>query len=251
MSAIENNSDNEDSQASPWTDVQLKDIEVNNGWNEFIEQQKTKKYYTELNNFIETEKTTFLDFFEIYPPPSLVYNCFNSCACEDVRVVVVGQDPYHGEGQAMGLSFSVPKHMKVPPSLKNIYKKLNQDVGMAIPKHGDLTSWNEQGVMLLNTALTVRQSKAGSHSKHWINFTDNVIKHLSERGGVVFILWGKHAKDKAGLIDTDNNNFVLSAAHPSPMAGGAFFQNNNNFIDCNNHLQQIGKKPIDWNSINN
>lgn len=252
MSSLESDSDNEDYIPSEWDTVQLIDIQLNNPTlNEFLENEKNKTYFIELNKFIETEKKKIRKVFDIFPPPSLVYNCLNLCDYDNIKVVIIGQDPYHGKGQGMGLAFSVNKGIAIPPSLRNIYKELKDELDIAIPNHGDLTSWNEQGVLLLNTALTVRERKAGSHSKYWIKFTDNLITHLSNKGGIVFILWGNHAKNKSQLIDIKNNNHVLTATHPSPMASnkGGFF-GCNNFKDCNKLLNEMGKTEINWNSIN-
>ena len=248
-------SEEEEKCTSPWLNTQLIDIKLtNNSWKPFYDKQKERTYFKQLNEFIEKEKSIYLKSFDIYPPPNLVYNCLNLCNCEDVKVVIIGQDPYHGAGQAMGLSFSVPNGIKIPPSLKNIHKELkNENEITKNPTHGDLSSWNEQGVMLLNTALTVREKKAGSHAKYWGTFADKLIKHLSERGEIVFILWGNHAKNKTEFIDIKNNNYVLTATHPSPMASnkGGFF-GCNNFTDCNNILtNKLNKQAINWDSINN
>ncbi len=182
----------------------------------------------------------------IYPPGPLLFNAFNLTPLPEVKVVILGQDPYHNVGQAMGLSFSVPRTEKIPPSLKNIYKELAEDVGTSIPNHGDLSSWAAQGVLMLNAMLTVEANLAGSHKDiGWQKFTDAVIKKISdENEGVVFLLWGNFAKAKGVSIDKEKH-FVLEAAHPSPLAGGAFF-GNKHFSQTNVLLKKQGKTPINW-----
>lgn len=183
----------------------------------------------------------------IYPPNKLIFNAFNKTPFHQVKVVIIGQDPYHGAGQAMGLSFSVPKGIRVPPSLVNIYKELQREYpDYRIPSHGDLTQWAEQGVLLLNASLTVQAGRAGSHSKiGWQGFTDAAIKALNaQREHLVFMLWGNFAKAKATLIDA-NRHCILTSVHPSPLAGGGFI-GCNHFRRCNDYLQQQGEAPINW-----
>ena len=200
-------------------------------------------YFQSLANFLRKEKANGKT---IYPPGSLIFNAFNTTPFEKVKVVILGQDPYHNPGEAMGLSFSVPKGVRIPPSLKNIYKELHDDLGISIPNHGDLTHWAEQGVFLLNAMLTVERNKPRSHQKiGWQTFTDAVIRRLSEeRQGLVFMLWGGFARQKKQLIDT-GKHLVLEAAHPSPLAGGAYF-GSRHFSKANEYLKNQGKEPVDW-----
>ena len=176
----------------------------------------------------------------------MIFNAFTQTPFDKVKVVILGQDPYHNEHQAMGLSFSVPKDVKAPPSLVNVYKEIKADLDLPIPTHGDLTAWAQQGVFLLNAILTVEKGQAGSHQKSgWQNFTDAVIKRLSdEREHLVFMLWGNFAKQKGALIDK-NKHKVLEAAHPSPLAGNAF-SGCKHFSQANDYLKQNGIAPIDW-----
>lgn len=182
----------------------------------------------------------------IYPPGPLIFNAFNSTPFDQVKVVILGQDPYHNPGEAMGLCFSVPQGVRVPPSLKNVYKEMHRDFGFAIPAHGDLSPWTKQGVFLMNAMLTVEHKQAGSHKNiGWQKFTDAVIKKLSdEKKGLVFMLWGNFAKGKRVLID-ESKHAVLDAAHPSPLARNAF-QGCGHFTKCNDILAQQGKTKIDW-----
>ncbi len=185
----------------------------------------------------------------IYPPGKLIFNAFDSTPFDKVKVVILGQDPYHNPGEAMGLCFSVPKGVRVPPSLKNIYKEINNDLSVPIPAHGDLSAWADQGVFLLNAILTVEKNKPASHRKiGWQEFTDAVISKLSERReGVVFLLWGNFAKSKKVLIDR-NKHLILESVHPSPLAGKAFFDNHH-FSQANDYLVRNNKEPIDWSLI--
>ncbi len=182
----------------------------------------------------------------IYPPGQQIFNAFNSTPFDKVKVVILGQDPYHGDGEAMGLCFSVPKKIKVPPSLQNIYKELKADLGLEPPAHGDLSAWAAQGVLLLNASLTVERNQANSHKGiGWYTFTDTVIRLLSEhRNHLVFMLWGNFAKQKKELIDA-SRHLVLEAAHPSPLAGGAFF-GCRHFSKANAYLVEYGIDPVEW-----
>jgi uracil-DNA glycosylase len=182
----------------------------------------------------------------VYPPGSLIFNAFNLTPFDKLKVVIIGQDPYHGAGQAHGLCFSVPQGIKQPPSLLNIFKELKSDLGIEPPSHGNLEKWAKQGVLLLNASLTVNEGEANSHAQcGWQTFTDAVIKKISdEKSGVVFLLWGNFARAKKSLIDT-SKHFVLEAAHPSPLSGGAFF-GSRHFSKTNELLKQQGKEPIDW-----
>lgn len=183
----------------------------------------------------------------VYPPPKLVFNAFEHCPFDDVRVVILGQDPYHGPGQAMGLSFSVPDGVKVPPSLKNIYKEIRDDIGTDIPESGDLERWAKQGVLLLNATLTVEKSNAGSHQGlGWEQFTDATIAKLSnEKEHLVFILWGRYAQQKGSHIDRQKH-LVLEAAHPSPFSAHNGFFGCKHFSRCNEYLKLHKIEPIVW-----
>ncbi len=218
-------------------------VQIEESWKQALQAEFSKEYFRDLVGFLKREKRAKKT---IYPPGKLIFNAFDTTSFEAVKVVILGQDPYHNPGEAMGLSFSVPKGVRVPPSLRNIYKELQQDVGFEIPAHGDLTAWAAQGVFLLNAMLTVEHKKARSHqSAGWQHFTNAVIKTLSEeREGLVFMLWGNFAKKKKDLID-GNKHLVLEAAHPSPLAGGAFF-GNQHFSKANAYLEQQGTSPINW-----
>ena len=221
----------------------MSNVQIEDSWKETLADEFKQPYFQSLATFLKKEKQAGK---QIYPPGSLIFNAFNTTPFEEVKVVILGQDPYHNPGQAMGLSFSVPHGVRVPPSLKNIYKELQSDLGVTPPQHGDLTHWAEQGVFLLNAILTVEHRQAGSHkSIGWQDFTNAVIRTLSnERDGLVFMLWGGFARKKNILIDADRH-LVLEAAHPSPLAGGAYF-GSQHFSQANTYLQKNGKTPIDW-----
>lgn len=221
----------------------MSDVKIEASWKEVLQNEFSQPYFHDLAAFLRKEKEAGKT---IYPPGSLIFNAFNITPFQEVKVVILGQDPYHNPGEAMGLSFSVPKGVKIPPSLQNIYKELKDDVGIQIPDHGDLTPWAKQGVFLLNAMLTVERNKPQSHHKiGWQNFTDAVIRKLSEgREQLVFMLWGNFAKKKNILIDK-SRHLVLEAPHPSPLAGGAFF-GCKHFSKANHYLEQHGKEPIDW-----
>lgn len=206
-------------------------------------EQFTKPYFAQIKQFLTQEKSKGKT---IFPPGPLIFNAFEKTHFDQVRVVILGQDPYHGPGQAMGLCFSVPKNIAIPASLKNIFKELHRDVGFPIPDHGDLTTWTKQGVFLLNTILTVEKNQAGSHSKiGWQLLTDAVIQTLSDhRNGLIFLLWGNYARSKKSLIDVSKHT-VLEAAHPSPLARDAF-KGCAHFSKVNSILVQQGDKPINW-----
>lgn len=201
-----------------------------------------KEYMAALDAFLEREAQQEL----LFPPRQQIFNAFHFCPFDAVKVVLLGQDPYHGIGQAHGLSFSVPDGIKIPPSLSNIFKELKSDIGMALPNSGNLSAWAQQGVLLLNATLTVRAHQAGSHQKKgWETFTDAVIKKISdEKNKVVFLLWGRYAKQKKEWID-EKKHLVLEAAHPSPLARGAFF-GCRHFSKTNAYLIQHQKNPIEW-----
>ena len=218
-------------------------VKIEESWKTALATEFEQPYFQALVQFIKQEK---VNGKTVYPPGSLIFNAFNSLPLSDVKVVILGQDPYIKPNQAMGLSFSVPKGVRIPPSLKNIYKEIQQDVGGTVPTHGDLTAWVQQGVFLLNAALTVEAGKSGSHlKKGWGQFTDAVIRTISsQKTGLVFLLWGNFAKNKRGLID-ESKHLVLSAAHPSPLAGGAFF-GNKHFSKTNAYLQEQGLEGVNW-----
>ena len=213
-------------------------------WKEALSSEFDKPYFAELAAALHREKASGVT---IYPPGSLIFNAFALTPFNQVRVVILGQDPYHNPGQAEGLSFSVPPGVPLPPSLKNIYKEIEDDLGLDLRgKNGSLRGWAEQGVFLLNAILTVRAGAAASHSRlGWQTFTDAVIQTISDRlDGVVFLLWGNFARSKKTLIDT-SRHYVLEAAHPSPLAGGAFF-GCRHFSKTNQLLTNNGHAPIDW-----
>jgi len=218
-------------------------VKIEESWKEALQDEFSQPYFHELIQKLKSEKAAGKT---IFPPGSLIFNAFDTTPFQDVKVVILGQDPYHNPGEAMGLSFSVPKGKRVPPSLRNIYKELSEDVSIDIPRHGDLTHWAEQGVFLLNAMLTVVKNKPRSHQKlGWQEFTDAVIRTLSdEREHLVFMLWGGFAKKKKTLINS-NKHLILEAAHPSPLAGGAYF-GSKHFSQANAYLEQNGKTPIDW-----
>lgn len=225
------------------TDPAVAKIQMEEGWKQALSAEFQKPYFLQIKAFLIAEKQAGKT---IYPPGPLIFNAFNKTPFEAVKVVVLGQDPYHNPGEAMGLSFSVPKGVKVPPSLVNIYKELKTSLGIQPPNHGDLTRWTEQGVLLLNAMLTVEARNPASHQKiGWQTFTDAVIRAVSDqKEGVVFLLWGNFAKSKKPLIDT-SKHFVLESAHPSPLAGNAF-QGCGHFVRTNEILEKQDKVKIDW-----
>ncbi len=222
----------------------MADVKIEPSWKEALGNVFTNSYFLQAVLHLKTEKASGKT---IYPPGSLIFNAFNSTPFNQVKVVILGQDPYHGPGQAMGLSFSVPKGIKPPPSLVNIFKELKSDIGMPIPTQGDLTPWAEKGVLLLNAALTVRANEPNSHAAiGWHAFTDEVIQTLSEqRSNLVFLLWGKFAQDKIALID-ETKHLVLKAAHPSPFSADKGFFGCKHFSRTNQYLIKHGIDPIDW-----
>jgi uracil-DNA glycosylase len=217
--------------------------QIEESWKEILRDEFNASYFISIKEFLVEEKQKFT----IYPPGGLIFNAFNLTPYDAVRVVILGQDPYHGQGQAHGLCFSVPRGIAAPPSLINIFKEIRQDVGIPIPKHGNLERWARQGVLLLNATLTVRANQAGSHQrKGWENFTDAVIRQLSkQRAGLVFLLWGKFAQDKESLIDT-NKHYILKAAHPSPYSAYNGFFGCKHFSKTNEILRRHGLPEIDW-----
>jgi uracil-DNA glycosylase len=219
------------------------DVKIESSWKEILQEEFDKPYFQGIKDFLVANKEQGK---EIYPPGKLIFNAFDSTPLDQVKVVILGQDPYHNPGEAMGLCFSVPQGIPVPPSLKNIFKEIHNDLGMELPNHGDLSSWAQQGVFLLNAILTVEKKKAASHRKiGWQQFTDVVIRKLSDcKTGLVFLLWGNFARSKKDLIDS-SKHLILESVHPSPLAGKRFF-NNQHFSKTNHYLEINGRKPIDW-----
>lgn len=219
-------------------------VKINDSWAERLGNEFAKPYFSQLTDFVRHEYATTT----CYPPGRLIFNAFNLCPFDSVKVVIIGQDPYHEAGQAMGLSFSVPDGVAMPPSLQNIFKEIQGDLGIGVPQSGNLTRWAEQGVLLLNATLTVRAHQAGSHQRHgWERFTDAAISRLSEgRDHLVFILWGGYARSKASLIDR-SRHLVLESVHPSPLSAnrGGWF-GNHHFSRCNEYLAGHGMDPINW-----
>ena len=219
-------------------------VKIDPSWYEVLRPQFEAPYFAQLKEFLVAERQQYV----CYPPGSKIFNAFDSTPFDKVKVVILGQDPYHEPGQAMGLCFSVPDGVLVPPSLVNIIKEINSDLGTQIPlTHGDLSGWAEQGVLLLNATLTVRAHQAGSHQRHgWELFTDAAIRALSEkRNGLVFLLWGSYAISKAQFIDR-SRHLVLTAPHPSPLSAYRGFFGCRHFSQCNAYLQQQGLSPINW-----
>lgn len=221
-------------------------IKISERWDGILEKEFSSDYYLTLREFLKKEYSER----DIYPSMYDIFNSMKQADFDDVKVVILGQDPYHEEGQAMGLSFSVPKGVQIPPSLVNIYKEISAETGETMPTHGDLTSWAKQGVLLLNAVLTVRAHQANSHKgKGWERFTDAVIKAVSDqKEGVVFLLWGRNARDKKSLIDT-KKHLVLECAHPSPLSAYNGFFGCNHFIKANEYLIKQKKQPINWSNL--
>ncbi|MCK9578010.1 uracil-DNA glycosylase [bacterium] len=219
------------------------DVRIEPSWKTALQEEFEKEYFRELTEFVKDEYKSAT----VFPPPKFIFNAFDLCPFNKVSVVILGQDPYHGKGQAHGLCFSVPEDIAVPPSLKNIYKEIASDVGGVIPNHGNLGDWAKQGVLLLNATLTVRSGQAGSHQhKGWEEFTDAVIRTISEKKeNVVFILWGRYAKDKKVLID-GTKHLILEAAHPSPFSAYDGFFGCKHFSKTNEYLKAHKKDAIVW-----
>lgn len=221
------------------------DVKIEPGWKAILKDEFTKPYFEQIVHFLKTEKMAGKT---IYPPGPLIFNAFEQTPFDTVKVVLLGQDPYHGPRQAHGLCFSVQDGITPPPSLINIFKEIQSDIGIQMPLgKGNLTHWAQQGVLLLNAALTVRANEPLSHSKiGWAVFTDAVIQKISElKTGIVFLLWGRFAQEKRALID-ESKHFVLKAAHPSPFSADKGFFNCRHFSKTNSLLQQQGKDPVDW-----
>lgn len=221
-------------------------VQIEDSWKTVLAESFEQPYFDAIRNFLLHEKNNGK---VIFPPGPLIFNAFNQTPFDQVKVIILGQDPYHNPGEAMGLSFSVPAGVRIPPSLQNIYKEINSDLGLPMPLHGDLTHWASQGVLLLNAMLTVEAGKPGSHQNiGWQTFTDAVIRRLSDqREHLVFMLWGRFAQGKKALIDPAKH-LILEAAHPSPLARDAF-KGCRHFSLANTYLQENGKKGIDWSII--
>lgn len=219
------------------------DVRIEESWKRQLAAEFEKPYFAALTQFVRQEYATTT----CYPPGKLIFNAFNLCPYDRVKVVIIGQDPYHGPGQAHGLCFSVNDGVPFPPSLQNIFKEIQTDLGAPVPASGNLTRWAQQGVLLLNATLTVRAHQAGSHQRRgWEEFTDAAIKALSEgREHLVFILWGSYAQRKGAFIDV-NKHLVLKSAHPSPLSAYQGFFGNKHFSMANAYLEQHGQTPVQW-----
>ena len=219
-------------------------VDIHDSWKPYLQDELSKPYFTDLLDFVKSEYKRHI----CYPPESEIFNAFNYCHFDNVKVVIIGQDPYHGSGQANGLCFSVNEGIKHPPSLINIFKEIETDLGIPYPESGNLIRWANQGVLLLNATLTVRAHQAGSHQKKgWEMFTDTVIKTISnEKENVVFLLWGGFAKQKAKLIDK-NKHYILSTGHPSPLsANRGYWFGNKHFSKTNSQLEQAFQYAVAW-----
>lgn len=219
------------------------DVKIEPSWKDQLQEEFEKDYFVKLTQFVKNEYQTQ----KIFPPAKLIFNAFEHTPFEKVKVVILGQDPYHNDGQAQGLSFSVPEGIPTPPSLINIFKEINRDLQIPIPQSGDLTRWANQGVMLLNATLTVRAHQAGSHQNHgWETFTDAaIVKLAQQRQNIVFMLWGAYAQRKASFIDADRH-LILRSPHPSPLSAHRGFIGNNHFSLANEYLESKGIDPIVW-----
>ncbi len=219
------------------------DVQIHNSWKKVLADEFTADYFTDLTKQVRAEYLSQT----VFPPPKLVFNAFNRCHFDAVKVVILGQDPYHGRGQAHGLSFSVQDGVRIPPSLQNIYKEIQSDIGTKPPRSGNLERWADQGVLLLNSTLTVRKANAGSHQGlGWEQFTNAVIQKLSdEKEHIVFMLWGKFAQEKGKNIDY-TKHLVLQAPHPSPFAAHTGFFGCRHFSKANRYLEKYNQAPIVW-----
>jgi uracil-DNA glycosylase len=219
------------------------DVRIEETWKSKLKEEFEKEYFLKLSEFVKEEYRSGT----IYPQGSYIFNAFNLCPFDKVKAVIIGQDPYHGPGQAHGLCFSVREGVEFPPSLKNIFKEIEMDLGLKRPATGNLTRWAAQGVLLLNATLTVRAHQAGSHQKKgWEQFTDSVICKLnSEKKNVVFFLWGAYAQKKGESIDR-SKHLVLESVHPSPLSASRGFFGNNHFSKCNDYLKEHGIAPVNW-----
>jgi uracil-DNA glycosylase len=222
-------------------------IKIEKDWLDILQPEFDAPYMKALKNFLASEKESGKT---VYPKGADVFNALNTTRLSNIKIVIIGQDPYHGEGQAHGLSFSVPAGVRLPPSLKNIYKEIESEYGYTMPKTGDLTGWAEQGVLLLNATLTVQAGLAGSHQKKgWEQFTDAIIRAVNEKcDHVVFMLWGAYAQKKGAHIDRACH-LVLESVHPSPLSAHRGFLGNGHFKSANDYLEKNGKPPVDWRRI--
>ena len=218
-------------------------VRINEAWKKLLQPEFEKPYFTNLVEFVRSEYANHT----VYPSGANIFRALDKCSPDDVKVVIIGQDPYHGEGQANGLCFSVNDGVMFPPSLRNIFKEIESDLGIKVPTSGNLDRWAEQGVLLLNSTLTVRAHAAASHAGHgWEQFTDAVVATLSElKSGVVYMLWGNYAQRKGAIVDR-SRNLVLKAAHPSPLSAYNGFFGCRHFSQANNYLLSVGKSPIKW-----
>jgi len=220
------------------------EIQIEESWKQVLKKEFDKPYFQHIVSFLKAEKAAGRI---IYPAGSLIFNSFEKTPFSNLKVVIIGQDPYHNKGQAQGLSFSVPEGIQKPPSLLNIFKELKNDLGIEISESGNLDKWAKQGVLLLNASLTVRQNEPGSHAQiGWLQFTDSVIRKISdEKEGIIFLLWGKFAQEKQSLID-QSKHFILKAAHPSPFSAANGFFGCKHFSKTNELLMKQKKAPVDW-----
>ena len=218
-------------------------VQIEESWKTHLEPEFEKDYFRTLTEFVRSEYSQY----QIFPPGKLIFNAFNLCPFDKVKVVIIGQDPYHGPGQAHGLCFSVNDGVAFPPSLVNIFKEINNDLGKPVPTSGNLERWAEQGVLLLNATLTVRAHQAGSHqNKGWETFTDAVVRAIAERKtGIVYMLWGSYAQRKGAIADPQRN-LILKAVHPSPLSVYRGFFGCRHFSRANEYLRSVGKEPIVW-----
>lgn len=219
------------------------EVKIEPSWKQLLAGEFEKPYFEELTRFVREEYANH----KIYPPGKLIFNAFNQCPFDQVKVVILGQDPYHGPGQAHGLCFSVPEGVAFPPSLQNIFAEIKSDLGMSLPRHGNLVRWARQGVFLLNATLTVRATQAGSHqNKGWETFTDRVIHLLAEnKENLVFMLWGSYAQQKGKFIEP-SRHLLLTSVHPSPLSAYRGFFGNRHFSKANQYLSEHAKEPINW-----
>ncbi len=219
------------------------DVKIEQSWKTRLQNEFGKEYFINLTNFVKKEYNSYT----VYPPGQLIFNAFDKCPFENVRVVILGQDPYHGPGQAHGLCFSVKDGIAFPPSLINIFKEIHNDLDISLPDSGNLERWAEQGVLLINATLTVRASQAGSHQKKgWEQFTDEVVRLVAkEKNNVVFILWGAYAQKKGKTIDR-KKHLVLESPHPSPLSASRGFFGNKHFSKANVYLVEHGMEPVEW-----
>jgi uracil-DNA glycosylase len=228
------------------SETKSKDIRLEQSWKDLLHDEFSQEYFKKIRTILLQEKQQGIVH---YPPDALLFNALDRCPVKKVRVVILGQDPYHGPGQAHGLSFSVPQGIAIPKSLQNIYKELSTDIeGFQIPQHGNLEKWADQGVLLLNASLSVRAHEAGSHAQiGWHQFTDTLIKKLAqEHEGLIFVLWGAHARKKKELIPSGKGHYILEAPHPSPLSAHRGFFGCRHFSRANKILEKMDLTPIDW-----